>query len=308
MESSALTTVFLPLALFAVMLGMGLGLRGSDFRRVVVYPKPVIVGSVAQLVMLPLLGFLLASVMPLQPELAVGLVLLTACPGGPTSNLITYLARGNVALSISLTALSSVITVFTIPLVVNLAMGRFLGSTTALKLPFVATVLQIAAITIIPVGLGMVVNHYRPRTAAQIERGVKWLSLFLLGVIIAGLLIQQRANLLDFFAQVGGVMLLLNLGSMGIGYGLSRAAGLDEASGTAITVEVGLQNGTLAIALASSPLFLNQPSMAIPAAIYSLLMFVTGLVFATWKSKRRPVTAAPIAIPDSDPVGERKGL
>jgi bile acid:Na+ symporter, BASS family len=308
MESSALTTVFLPLALFAVMLGMGLGLRGSDFRRVVVYPKPVIVGSVAQLVMLPLLGFLLASVMPLQPELAVGLVLLTACPGGPTSNLITYLARGNVALSISLTALSSVITVFTIPLVVNLAMGRFLGSTTALQLPFVATVLQIAVITIIPVGLGMVVNHYRPRTAAQIERGVKWLSLFLLGVIIAGLLIQQRANLLDFFAQVGGVMLLLNLGSMGIGYGLARAAGLDEASGTAITVEVGLQNGTLAIALASSPLFLNQPSMAIPAAIYSLLMFVTGLAFATWKSKRRPVTAAPIAIPDSDPVGERKGL
>lgn len=308
MESSALTTVFLPLALFAVMLGMGLGLRGSDFRRVVVYPKPVIVGSVAQLVMLPLLGFLLASVIPLQPELAVGLVLLTACPGGPTSNVITYLARGNVALSISLTALSSVITVFTIPLVVNLAMGRFLGSTTALQLPLVATVLQIAVITIIPVGLGMVVNHYRPRTAAQIERGVKWLSLFLLGVIIAGLLIQQRANLLDFFAQVGGVMLLLNLAAMGLGYGLSRAAGLDEASGTAITVEVGLQNGTLAIALASSPLFLNQPSMAIPAAIYSLLMFATGLAFATWKSKRRPVTAAPIAIPDGDPVGERKGL
>jgi BASS family bile acid:Na+ symporter len=275
---------------------------------VVVYPKPVIVGSVAQLVMLPLLGFLLASVMPLQPELAVGLVLLTACPGGPTSNLITYLARGNVALSISLTALSSVITVFTSPLVVRLAMGRFLGSTTTLQLPFVATVLQIAVITIIPVGLGMLVNHYRPPTAAQIERSVKWLSLFLLGVIITGLLLQQRANLLNFFAQVGGVMLLLNLGAMGIGYGLSRAAGLDDASGTAITVEVGLQNGTLAIAIASSPLFLNQPSMAIPAAIYSLLMFVTGLAFATWKSKRRPVTAAPIAIPDADAVGERKGL
>jgi BASS family bile acid:Na+ symporter len=287
MESSALTTIFLPLALFAVMLGMGLGLQGSDFKRVVVYPKPVIVGLVAQLVMLPLLGFLLASMVPMDPELAVGIVLLTACPGGPTSNLITYLARGNVALSISLTALSSVITVFTIPLVINLAMGRFLGETAALQLPFLSTMLQIAVITIIPVGLGMLVNHYRPRTAAQIERGVKWLSLVLLGVIIAGLLIQQRANVLDFFVQVGAVMLVLNLVAMGLGYGLARATGLDDPSGTAITVEVGLQNGTLAITLASSPLFLNQPSLAIPAAIYSLLMFGTGLAFAAWKSKRR---------------------
>ena len=287
MESSALTTIFLPLALFAVMLGMGLGLHSEDFGRVFVNPKPVVVGLIAQLVMLPLLGFLLASMVPIDPELAVGIVLLTACPGGPTSNLITYLARGNVALSISLTALSSVITVFTIPLVINLAMGRFLGETATLQLPLLTTVLQIAVITIIPVGLGMLVNHYRPRTAAQIERGVKWLSLFLLGVIIAGLLIQQRANVLDFFVQVGAVMLALNLVAMGLGYGLARAAGLDDPSGTAITVEVGLQNGTLAITLASSPLFLNQPSLAIPAAIYSLLMFGTGLAFATWKSKRR---------------------
>lgn len=287
MESSALTTIFLPLALFAVMLGMGLGLRVEDFKRVAIYPKPVIVGLVAQLLMLPLLGFLLASLVPMDAELAVGVVLLTACPGGPTSNVITYLARGHVALSISLTALSSGITVFTIPLVVNLAMGRFLGSSTPLTLPFGATVLQIAVITVIPVGLGMLANHYRPRTAAQIERGVKWLSLSLLGVIIAGLLIQQRANVLDFFVQVGGVMLLLNLAAMGLGYGLSRAVGLEDASATAITVEVGLQNGTLAIAIASSPLFLNQPSLAIPAAIYSLLMLGTGLAFAAWKSQRR---------------------
>ncbi|MEB3289011.1 MAG: bile acid:sodium symporter family protein [Leptolyngbya sp.] len=305
MESSALTTIFLPLALFAVMVGMGLGLRVGDFKRVVVYPKPVMVGLVAQLVMLPLLGFLLATVLPLRPELAVGMVLLTACPGGPTSNLITYLARGNVALSISLTALSSGITVFTIPLVINLATGRFLGEAATLQLPFLTTVLQIAVITIIPVGLGMLVNHYRPRTAAQIERGVKWISLFLLGVIIAGLLIQQRASVLDFFVQVGGLMLLLNLAAMGLGYGLARGAGLDDPSRTAITVEVGLQNGTLAIALASSPLFLNQPALAIPAAIYSLLMFATGLAFAAWKSKTRRLAAVD-PLPDGDPDGDRQ--
>lgn len=307
MESSALTTIFLPLALFAVMLGMGLGLQVDDFKRVAIYPKPVIVGLMAQLVMLPLLGFLLATVLPLRPELAVGMILLTACPGGPTSNVLTYLARGNVALSITLTALSSVITVFTIPLVINLAMGRFLGETATLQLPFLTTVLQIAVITIIPVGLGMLVNHYRPRTAAQIERGVKWLSLFLLGVIIAGLLIQQRANLLDFFAQVGVVMLVLNLVAMGLSYGIARACRLDDPSSTAITLEVGTQNGTLAIALASSPLFLNQPDLAIPAAIYSLLMFATGLAFATWKSKNSRLTdVAAVPNPDADPVGGRK--
>lgn len=307
MESSALTTIFLPLALFAVMLGMGLGLRVEDFRRVVVYPKPVVVGLMAQLVMLPLLGFLLASIIPLRPEFAVGMILLTACPGGPTSNVITYLARGNVALSITLTALSSTITVFTIPLLINLATGRFLGETATLQLPLLNTVLQIAVITIIPVGLGMLVNRYRPRTAAQVERGVKWLSLFLLGAVIAGLLIQQRANLLDFFVQVGGVMLVLNLAAMGLGYGISRTVGLDDSSGTAITIEVGLQNGTLAIAIASSPLFLNQPELAIPAAIYSLLMFGTGLAFAAWKSRgRKQAEVASVASPEVDPVGERK--
>lgn len=305
MESSALTTFFLPLALFAVMLGMGLGLRAADFRRVVVYPKPVVVGLLAQLVMLPLLGFILASSLPLRPELAAGLMLLTACPGGPTSNLITYLARGNVALSISLTALSSVVTVFTIPLVVNLALGKFLGTATTLQLPLVATVVQIAVITLLPVGLGMLVNHYRPRTAAQIERGVKWLSLFLLGVIITGLLIQQRANLLEFLLQAGGAMLGLNLLAMGLGYGLARVAGLDDPSRTAITVEVGLQNGTLAITLASSPLFLNQPDLAIPAAIYSLIMFGTGLALAAWKS-RRPTPVPAVAEPEPDRVGDHQ--
>lgn len=207
------------------------------------------VGLMAQLVMLPILGFLLASTVPMSPELAVGMVLLTACPGEPTSNLITYLARGNVALSISLTALSSGITVLTIPLVINLATGRFLGEATTLQLPFLATMIQIAVITLIPVGLGMAMNSYRTRTAAQIERGVKWLSLFLLGVIVAGLLIQQRASILDFL----------------------------------------------------------QPDLAIPAAIYSLLMFGTGLTFAAWKSTARRLTSVATAPhPDDDPVGDHK--
>lgn len=286
MESSFLTAVFLPLALFTVMLGMGLGLTVEDFTRMLVYPKAVVVGLLAQLVMLPLLGFGLASVLPLTPDLAVGMMILAACPGGPTSNLVTYLAQGNVALSITLTAMSSLITVFTIPLVVNLAMGAFLGEATALSLPVGATVIQIAVITLIPVAIGMALHHYQPRFAAQVERGVKWLSLALLGLIIVGLLVQQRASVVGFFAQVGLATLALNLVAMALGYGIAVAAKLDRPSTTAVTVEVGIQNGTLAIAIASAPTLLNQPNLAIPAAIYSLLMFVTGGAFAWWATRQ----------------------
>ncbi|MEM0981965.1 MAG: bile acid:sodium symporter family protein, partial [Cyanobacteria bacterium P01_H01_bin.58] len=211
MESGFLTAVFLPLALFIIMLGMGLGLTLSDFHRILVEPKAVLLGLVAQLVMLPAVGFGLAMAFPLTPELAVGLIILAACPGGPTSNLLTYLAKGNVALSITLTAISSLITVFTIPLVVNLAMGTFLGEATALTLPFVTTVIQIAVITLVPVSLGMVLRAKAPQLAAQIEKGVKWLSMIFLGLIIVGLLAQERANVADFFIQVGWVTLTLVL-------------------------------------------------------------------------------------------------
>ena len=276
MESSFLTAIFLPLALFIIMLGMGLGLILADFKRIAIAPKSVIIGLLAQLVILPIVGFLLASVFPLSPELAVGVMVLAACPGGPTSNLVTYLAMGNVALSISLTAISSLITVFTIPLVVNLASSSFIGENTTLQLPFSETVLQIAVITLIPVGLGMVIHHYAPKFAAKVEKSVKWLSLFFLALIIFGLLLKERANVLGFFLQVGWVTLSLNIVTMALGYAISRLARLEQKSAIAITCEVGIQNGTLAIAVASAPTLLNNPTMAIPAAIYSLLMFVTG--------------------------------
>lgn len=280
MESNVLTAIFLPLALFIIMLGMGLGLTVSDFKRVLVEPKAAILGLIAQLIMLPTVGFLLASLFPLSPELAVGVIVLAACPGGPTSNLVTYLVQGNVALSITLTAISSVITVFTIPLVVNLAMQRFLGEATILQLPFLTTVIQIAVITLIPVTLGMVIHHYAPRFAAQVEKWVKWLSLFFLALIIVGLLAAERANVASFFLKVGWVTLALNVSTMLLGFALATLAKLDIRSAKAITVEVGIQNGTLAITIASAPTFLNTPSIAIPAAIYSLIMFATSAVFA----------------------------
>ena len=286
MESSFLTAVFLPLALFIIMLGMGMGLTIADFKRILVAPKAVILGLIAQLILLPFVGFVLISFLSLGPELAVGVMILAACPGGPTSNLMTYLAKGNVALSITLTAISSVITVFTIPVVVNLSMRTFLGADAALQLPFVATVVQIAVITLIPVSLGMVLHSKVPRFAARVEPWVKWLSLFFLGLIIVGLLVKESDNVAGFFVQAGGVTLALMILAMALGYAIATLSDLDSRSATAITVEVGIQNGTLAIAIASAPTFLNNPSLAIPAAIYSLLMFVVSGIFAGWSQRR----------------------
>ena len=293
MESSFLTTIFLPLALFIIMLGMGLGLTIADFKRILVEPKAVILGLVAQLILLPLIGFALASIFPLSPELAVGVMILAASPGGPTSNLMTYLAKGNVALSITLTAISSLITVFTIPLVVNLAMVSFMGDGAALQLPFLSTVLQIAVITLIPVSLGMVLHNKTPKFAASVEPWVKWLSLVFLGLIIVGLLAKERANVASFFLQTGGVTFALMAITMGLGYTISTLAKLDRRSATAITVEVGIQNGTLAIAIASATNFLNNPTMAIPAAIYALLMFVVSGGFAWWAQEQSVVVDIP---------------
>lgn len=289
MESSFLTAVFLPLALFIIMLGMGLGLTLDDFKRILVEPKAVILGLIAQLIMLPLVGFLLASLFPLSPELAVGVMILAACPGGPTSNLITYLAKGNVALSITLTAISSLITVFTIPLVVNIATTTFVGDAATLQLPFLSTVLQIAVITLFPVSLGMILHNKTPGFAAKVEKWVKWLSLFFLGLIIVGLLIKERANVAGFFLQAGGVTFALIIITMVLGYAIATLTKLDHPSATAITVEVGIQNGTLAIAIASAPTFLNNPTMAIPSAIYALLMFAISGIFAWWAQRQLPV-------------------
>lgn len=288
MESNFLTAVFLPLALFIVMVSMGLGLTLNDFKRVSHEPKSVILGLIAQLVLLPIVGFLVAVAFPLSPELGVGLIIISACPGGPTSNMITYLVKGNVALSIALTAISSLVTVFTIPVVVNLAMQNFMGETASLQFSFVETTLKLAIITIIPVALGMILNYYTPQFALNAEKLAKWLSLFFLALIIFGILLVERDNLATYIYQVGGATLTLNIVTMALGYGIATVVQLKQDSILAIAVEVGIQNGTLAIAIASTPAFLNNSTLAIPAGIYSLLMYFTSALFA-WLVRSRQI-------------------
>ncbi len=274
MQSSVFTTVLLPLALAIVMLGMGLSLVPEDFRRITRYPKAVAVGVVCQIMLLPLIGALIALVVPMQPELAVGLIVLAVCPGGPSSNLVTYLAKGDVALSVTLTAVSSIITVFTIPLFTNLALQHFLGKSTAIALPIGSTMLQIFLITLLPTAIGMAIRHQFPGSARRLEKPMSRLAVGLLALIIVLLLVREGSKLPGFLVQVGIGVVLLNLLATLAGFLAGKLFQLPLAQQICIAIEVGIQNGTLAIAITAG--LLNNPDMAVPAAIYSLLMYVTG--------------------------------
>jgi len=274
MQSNLFTAVLLPLALAIVMLGMGLSLVPEDFKRITRYPKAVSVGTVCQVLLLPLIGALITLVVPMQPAIAVGLIVLAVCPGGPSSNLVTYLAKGDVALSVTLTAVSSIITVFTIPLFTNLALQHFLGKSAAIALPIGSTMLQIFLITLLPTAIGMAIRHQFPDIARRLEKQMSRFAVGLLALIIVLLLVREGSKLPGFLVQVGIGVVLLNLLAILAGFLAGKLFRLSLAQQICIAIEVGIQNGTLAITITAG--LLNNPDMAVPAAVYSLFMYVTG--------------------------------
>ena len=280
METNIITQVLLPLALFIIMMGMGLSLVMDDFRRVFRYPKAVAVGLGIKLVVMPLVTFALLALFPLEPQLAVGFILLAACPGGATTNLITNLAKGDVALSITLTAIASVITVFTIPILVNLGLQHYIGQTMEIHLPFGKTVAQILAITVVPVILGMLLNNRMPALAHKAEQPVKMISAIFLVLIIGAALIKERANAVEFFQKAGPIALVLNLAGMGIGYWGTRLFTANKQQAITVGIEVGVVNGTLGIAIASG--IMGNSVMSLPSAIYSILMFPSVMVLVIY--------------------------
>ncbi|NJL01003.1 MAG: bile acid:sodium symporter family protein [Spirulinaceae cyanobacterium SM2_1_0] len=290
MQASLLTAILLPLALAVVMLGMGLSLVPDDFRRIAREPQAVALGAVCQLLLLPLIGTAIALLLPLEPAIAVGLVVIALCPGGPSSNFVTYLAGGDVALSVTLTALNSLITVFTIPILTNFALRYFLGETSAIALPLGETILQIFVITVIPIALGMASRQRFPQTACQLEKQMSRLAIALLALIILLLLIREGNQLPRFIAQVGIGVLLLNSLAMLAGLAVAKLGRLPRRQQTCLTIEVGIQNGTLAIAVTAG--LLDNPDMAIPAAVYSLLMYLTALIAIGYgrRADRSPMT------------------
>ncbi|MFC3880448.1 bile acid:sodium symporter family protein [Algoriphagus namhaensis] len=276
MEANALTQIFLPLSLAVIMFGMGITLRTEDFKNIFIYPKAVTLGLVNQLLILPALAFVLVIAFQLSPELAVGMMILAACPGGATSNLITFLAKGDTALSVSLTAFSSLITVITIPLLVNFSIIYFIPGGEEQQLNVVGTVIAVLFITIIPVALGMLVLRKSPELAIKLQRPFKIISTVFFIIIVVAALLKDRENIILFFSQVGPVALILNLGTLAIGYFSARFLGLSIKQSKTISIESGIQNGTLGITVAAT--LLVNPTMAIPSAVYGLLMFLTSWV------------------------------
>lgn len=284
MTADPLLTFFLPAALGIIMLGLGLSLSLADFARVAKFPKPVLIGLACQLLLLPLACFFLAKAFGLAPALAVGLMLLAASPGGTTANLYSHLAHGDVALNITLTAVNSVIAILTMPLIVNLSLAYFMSADQAIPLQF-AKVVQVFVIVLGPVAIGMWLRSRFPDFAERMQKPVKIISALFLLLIILLAVAKDWRTFVDYAPAVGGAALAFNLLSMAVGYCLPRLLKLNLRQAIAIAMEIGIHNGTLAIALALSPALLNNPTMAIPAAIYSLIMFVTAALFGLWVNR-----------------------
>ncbi len=289
MQATLLTNLLLPLALAVIMLGLGLGLTVEDFRRVARYPRAVLTGLTLQVLVLPWVAFGLALAFRLPVELAVGLMLLAASPGGATANIYSHLARGDVALNITLTAINSLLCLLTLPLILDLSLQFFMGAGQYVPPP-VRKIVEVAAIIMLPVALGMGIRRFAPRFAAWSERPLRLLSVLVLVLLIVIAVAQSREVLVAYFAVVGIACLLFNLASMGVGYAAPLALRLPRPQAIAIGMEIGIHNGTLAIYIALN--VLGNPAMSIPAAVYSLMMFFTAGGFAYWLNARRVVTHA----------------
>ena len=271
------TDVILPLALAFIMFVLGLGLTGADFLRVIKQPRDFFIGAFSQIIILPVIAFILVKLWPIAPELAIGVMIIAAAPGGVTSNLLTSFARGDVALSISLTAIISLLCVFTIPFIV-LTSVKLLGvSDISEDISLINMSRDMFLIVTVPVVLGMILRKISYSIASKFEPIAKKISVALFIVVLLGAIAAERENVISYFAQAGLITLVLNVVMMIVAYYLAQflASGIKQKK--CITIECGLQNGTLAIFVATS--IFGGGMYVIPAATYSLIMFVTSLIF-----------------------------
>ncbi|MFT5891998.1 MAG: BASS family bile acid:Na+ symporter [Dokdonia sp.] len=270
-------TIILAVALIIIMFGMGLSLTLQDFTRLYQRPKAIIVGLLNQIILLPIIAYLLISVMEVHTDIAIGVMIIAACPGGPTSNLITHLAKGDTSLSVSLTAANSLITIFTIPFVIDFALRQFLNANEMIQIDKLQTVIQIFVVVIIPVTIGMAIKRSKPEFADKMSKPVKIASAAVLFLVIIALVLKKKEDIIPYLQQAGIATLALNLVTMIIGFATAKIAKLNSSQSITIAIESGIQNGTMAIAIASG-ILLNE-NYAIAPAVYSLIMFVTsGLV------------------------------
>jgi bile acid:Na+ symporter, BASS family len=285
---SALTTIGLPVALGIIMLGLGLSLTPRDFTRVLRHPKAVVIALVCQLVLLPVVCFGLVLLFRLPPVLAVGMMMLAASPGGTTANLYSHLFRGDVALNISLTAVNSVIAVITLPVITNLAIAYFEPFDGQLGLQWAKT-LEVFAIVLLPVAVGMLVRRLRPAFADRMDKPVRLVSVIVLIVVIAGAVASNWALLVDNATQLSLITAIFCVISLAVGYVIPRLFRVPPRQATASSFEIGIHNATLAIVIAQT--VLGSTELSLPAAVYGVLMFFIAFGFGVLIRGRREESA-----------------
>jgi len=271
-----ISSVFLPLAIAFIMFSLGLNLKISDFTRIFTQPKDLIIGLFSQIIILPIVAFILIIFYPNLPvELAVGVMILAAVPGGATSNFFTSLAKGDVALSISLTALTSLICIITIPFIAVYSYSYFVGTT--IDVSILQKSLELFAIVTVPTILGMLVNSFFNSFALNFESKAKVISIVLLALVIIGAVIKYQSDVMSYFKQAGLITLILNILMMIIAFYIGKFFASSIKKAKTFVFELGLQNGSVAIFVADS-IFGGGPFI-IPAATYSLIMFLTSIIF-----------------------------
>ena len=281
-EDSIFAAVLLPVALAVIMTTLGLSLTPADFRRVVQLPKGVAIGMFNLVLIAPLLAFGVAELYSLEPALAVGLVLLGAAPGGTTANMLTHLARGDTALSITMTAISSLTAVVTVPLFLELSTSHFGASELNESVNMFGIVVRVLLITVVPLALGMYLRARWPQRIGRIEPRAKNIALGLFLLVVIGAIVAENERVLENLDDIAAAALTLNVAAMTVAYTISRLARLDDRQSTAIAIELGVHNATLAIAIGAS----IATVLTIPAAVYSAFMFITAGLFARFMYHR----------------------
>tara|TARA_Y100000590_G_scaffold100795_1_gene114580 strand:+ start:400 stop:1251 length:852 start_codon:yes stop_codon:yes gene_type:complete len=271
------TDIILPLALAFIMFVLGLGLTGSDFLRVLKQPRDFLVGAFSQIILLPVIGFILVKLWPISPELAIGVMIIAAAPGGVTSNLLTSFAKGDVALSISLTAIISLLSVITVPFIILTSIMLIENSSLDLNISLTNMAINMFLIVTVPVIIGMIFRKLASNVAIKFEPIAKKISAVLFVIVLLGAILAEKNNVISYFAQAGLITLVLNVVMMIVAYYIAQLLASGTQQKKSITIECGLQNGTLAIFVATS--IFGGGIYVIPAATYSLIMFATSLIF-----------------------------
>lgn len=292
---SGIITIMLPLALAIIMIGLGLELTPKDFARVSKHPKTVLIALFCQLVILVGIAFVLCKILALPPLLSVGLMLLAASPGGSTANLFSYLFKGDIALNITLTAINSVIAAFTLPLIVNFAIQHFINDGQTISMQF-SKIIQVFAIILIPVCIGMLIRHYAPNFTEKLNKPLRIFSVAFLILIIIGAITKERHNILEYLTQVGLATVIFCLSSLIIGYFVPRLLGINSAQARACAFEIGIHNSTLAMTIALT--VIANSTVAMPAAVYSIFMYIFAAIFGYLISRKV----------DNEPTQEIRGL